>query len=140
MRQFSDIFRGNEYYAFVCLVFCLEVTLSLPPFKKHMRHLPELSKMLKDKEHRNKINPIKMNKGIQKAEEYYQAPGMSQLLRLRQLVLKASMSLCFISSLVDSNFQGVGEYYFISQARISEFCAKHTTVWRVFWGPAHHWP
>ena len=32
--------------------------------------------MLKDHEHQNKINPIKMNKGIQKVDEYYQAPGM----------------------------------------------------------------
>lgn len=31
---------------------------------------------VKGHEQRDKINPIKMNKGIQRAEEYYWTPGM----------------------------------------------------------------
>lgn len=49
--------------------------------------------MLKDNEHQNQINPMKSNKGVQRAEEHLQASGMGLLLHLRPLVIKASVFL-----------------------------------------------
>lgn len=42
--------------------------------------------------------------------------------------LSVSLFFCFIYSLVDSSFQGMEEHCFIPQARLSEFCAKGSSL------------